>query len=94
MVLGGHVPSILRSVLKKRNIHCGVIEKHENQNKNKRIIGTLESPLLGGYLYAHQSVLTLNGKESPQVKEMRLYDPSITNQQDDYIDSLARCDCC
>jgi hypothetical protein len=88
-VYGGHVPSILRSVLKKRNIHCGVIEKHESQNKNKRIIGTLESPLLGSYLYAHQSVLTLNGKESPQIKEMRLYDPSITNQKDDYIDALA-----
>lgn len=87
--IGGHVPSILRSVLKKRNIYCGVIEKHESQNKNKRIIGTLEAPLLGSYLYAHQSVLTIKGTESPQVKEMRLYDPTITNQKDDYLDSLA-----
>lgn len=87
--VGTHVPSILRSVLKKRNIYCGIEELHETKNKNKRIIAALEAPLLGGYLYAHSSVLTTNGQESVQVKEMRLYDPSITNQKDDYIDSLA-----
>lgn len=87
--IGGHVPSILRSILKKRNIYCGIEELHETQNKNKRIIAALESPLLSGYLYAHESVLETNGQESIQVKEMRLYDPSITNQKDDYIDSLA-----
>lgn len=87
--IGGHVPSILRSVLKKRNLYCGVIEKHESANKNKRIIGTLEAPLLGGYLYAHQSVLQTNGQDSVQVKQMRLFDPSVTNNQDDYIDALA-----
>ena len=41
------------------------------------------------FLYAHQSVLKLNGQDSPQVKQMRLYDPSITNNEDDYVDSLA-----
>lgn len=87
--IGGHVGSILRSVLKKRNIYCGVIERHESQNKNKRIIEAIEAPLLSGYLYAHESVLKLNGQDSPQVKEMRLYDPSLTNQKDDYMDSLA-----
>lgn len=87
--IGGHVPSILRSVFKKRNIYCGVRELHETQNKNKRILGTLEAPLLSGYLYAHQSILKLHGQDSPQVKEMRLFDPSVTNNRDDYVDSLA-----
>ncbi len=87
--VGTHFPSILRSVFKKRNIYCGVRELHETQNKNKRILGTLEAPLLSGYLYAHQSVLQVNGTDSPQVKEMRLFDPSVTNNKDDYVDSLA-----
>lgn len=87
--IGGHVPSILRSVLKKRNLYCGIKELHESQNKNKRILAALEAPLMSGYLYAHTSILKTSGKESVQVKEMRLYDPSITNQKDDYIDSLA-----
>lgn len=87
--IGGHVPSILRSVLKKRNIYCGVVEKHESQNKNKRIIGTLEAPLLGGYLHAHSSVLKTNGIDSVEVKQMRLFDPSVTNNKDDYIDAIA-----
>jgi len=76
-------------VFKRRNIHCGVRELHESQNKNKRILATLEAPLLSGYLHAHQSVLQVNGQESPQVKEMRLFDPSVTNNKDDYVDSLA-----
>ena len=44
---------------------------------------------MGGYLYAHQSVLQTNGQDSVQVKQMRLFDPSVTNNQDDYIDALA-----
>ncbi|MBL8286162.1 hypothetical protein ACLDXX_12515 [Acinetobacter baumannii] len=31
----------------------------------------------------------MNGTDSPQVKEMRLFDPSVTNNKDDYVDSLA-----
>lgn len=89
--IGGYFPSILRSVFKKRDIYCGVIERHETLNKNKRILEAIEAPLLSGFLYAHESVLKLNGQDSPQVKQMRLYDPSITNNEDDYIDSLARC---
>jgi len=57
--------------------------------KNKRILEALEAPLLSGFLYAHQSVLKVNGQDSPQVKEMRLFDPSVTNNKDDYVDSLA-----
>lgn len=87
--IGGYFGTILRSVFKKRNIYCGVQEKHETQNKNKRILEALEAPLLSGFLYAHASVLKLNGQDSPQVKQMRLYDPSIANNADDYIDSLA-----
>lgn len=87
--IGGYFGTILRSILKKRNLYCGVMERHENQNKNKRILEAVEAPLLSGFLYAHQSVLYLNGQDSPQVKQMRLYDPSITSNQDDYIDSLA-----
>lgn len=87
--IGGYFGTILRSVLKKRNLYCGVIERHESQNKNKRILDAVEAPLLSGFLYAHESVLKLNGQDSPQTKQMRLYDPSITNNEDDYIDSLA-----
>lgn len=42
------------------------------------------------YLYAHQSVLKTKGRqESPQVKQMRLFDPSNNQKEDDYLDSLA-----
>lgn len=45
---------------------------------------------MSGYLYAHQSLLkTKEGGESPQVKQMRLFDPSTNQNEDDYLDSLA-----
>ena len=88
--VGTHIPSVLLSALKVRGLHCGVTEKHVSTPKNKRILAAIEAPLMSGYLYAHQSVLRVKeGGESPQVKQMRLFDPSTNQNEDDYLDSLA-----
>lgn len=91
--IGGFAGSSLKGALKKRGIQCGVTEKHSTENKNKRILEAIEGPLLSGLLWAHMSVLeviTTSGEEdSPQVKQMREWNPAVSSQPDDYMDSLA-----
>lgn len=81
---GGFVPAILRKHLKKRRLRCGVTEIHVKTNKSKRILDAYDTPLSGGFLHAHQSVL-----DSKLPDQMRDWIPLNTNQEDDYIDSGA-----
>lgn len=85
--IGGFAPNLLRQAFKSRNICCGVIENHENRNKNIRILEALEAPLESRFLWAH--VRLADEKESPIFNQMRDFNPEITEQPDDYIDSLA-----
>lgn len=91
--IGGFAGSSLKGCLKKRGIRCGVTEQHASQNKNKRILEAFEGPLMSGMLWAHISVLeTKTGddiEDSPQVKQMREWNPAISSQPDDYMDSAA-----
>ena len=88
--VGTHVPSILRSCLKQRGIVCGVTEQHESTNKNKRIIGAIETPLISGYLYVHKSVkYDALGNKSAVMKKFDTFNPAVTNNKDDELDSLA-----
>lgn len=88
--VGTHFPANLKQVLKKRRIRCGVSEEHVTQSKNRRILAAIEGPLKSGYLWAHISVLVdENDQDTVQVKQMREFNPAITVQPDDYIDSLA-----
>ncbi|EHU1763532.1 phage terminase large subunit [Acinetobacter baumannii] len=91
--IGGFAPSSLKGALKKRGIQCGVTEQHAHQNKNKRILEAMEGPLMSGLLWAHISVLEVgegeNVEDSPQVKQMREWNPALSNQPDDYMDSAA-----
>tara|TARA_R110000868_G_scaffold197434_7_gene443597 strand:+ start:3884 stop:5470 length:1587 start_codon:yes stop_codon:yes gene_type:complete len=79
---GGTVPAILRKAL--MGTGCTVGEKHPTEQKNKRIINAIEAPLSGGFLYAHESIM--NGEAYTQ---MRDWNPMVTDQNDDYLDSLA-----
>jgi hypothetical protein len=81
---GGFVPAILRKHLKKRRLRCGVTEIHVTKNKTRRILDAFDTPLSGGFLHAHQSIL--DGKLPAQ---MRDWIPLNTNQKDDFIDSGA-----
>lgn len=91
--IGGFAPAALRGALKARGLRCGIAEIHSSKAKNKRILEAVEAPLISGELWAHLSVLTDNGKpdgeDSEQVKQMRLFNPAITEQPDDDLDSLA-----
>lgn len=92
--IGGFAPDSLKGALKKRRIRCVVEEKHSTENKNKRILEGIESPLLSGMLWAHVSVLWTEKEgaepeDTPQVKQMREWNPAISSQPDDYLDSLA-----
>lgn len=81
---GGFVPAALRKQLRKDGVACSVLEKSQNTNKQKRIIGNVEPVLSAGKLWAHVSVL-----KSKAIAQMRDFNPELTNQEDDYLDSLA-----
>lgn len=79
---GGFVPNILRQALKGTG--CAVREEHSTVNKQKRILDALEPPLSSRFLWAHVDVL-----RGPLWDQMRDFNPAITNQPDDYLDSGA-----
>ncbi|WP_028354764.1 phage terminase large subunit [Bordetella petrii] len=81
---GAFVPQLLRQALKQEGLRCGVTDVQVTGNKNARILDGLEPSLKSGVLWAHVDVL--NGPMWDQMKE---WDPSITNQPDDYLDSGA-----
>nr|MBP8207180.1 phage terminase large subunit [Acinetobacter sp.] len=90
--IGNFAPASLKSCLKKRGIQCGVSEQHSVGQKNKRILDALEGPLLSGLLWVHTSVIDTpeeGENSSRQYKNMRMFNPAITEQPDDDLDSLA-----
>lgn len=92
--VGTHLPDYLKAAFKARRINCGVTEVHASQAKNKRILGHIEAPLTSGLLWAHMSVLEVTDeagqtKDAPAVVQMRQFNPAVTEQQDDHLDSLA-----
>ncbi len=89
--IGNFFPASLKGALKKRHIRCGISEQHSSQSKNKRILEGLEGPLISGMLWVHTSVVDTNEGEntSKQFKQMRMFNPEITDQEDDHLDALA-----
>ena len=85
--IGGFAPPLLRQALKSRGLRCGVIENHETRNKQIRILEALEAPLQSRFLWAHISIADEDA--SPVFKQMREFNPEVSDQPDDYIDSLA-----
>lgn len=81
---GGFVPPALRKQLRGDGVACSVIERAQTGNKQKRIISNIEPILSAGKMWAHVSVV--RGKAPSQ---MRDFNPELTNQEDDYLDSLA-----
>ena len=79
---GGFVPPILRRAL--AGTGCGVTEVHSSTNKQKRILDGFEAPLTSNFLWAHVDVL-----DGPVWDQMKDFNPSITNQPDDYLDAGA-----
>lgn len=79
--IGGNNPAILRGAFKARGITAGVSGEHESNNKNKRILEAFEGLLSSGMLWAHMSVL------EEVWEQMRDWNPAITNQVDDHLDS-------
>ena len=79
---GGFVPPILRRALKSTG--CAVKEEFATQNKNKRILDGIEPPLSSGFLWVHKNVF-----EGDAIDQMRGFNPAVTSQPDDYMDSLS-----
>lgn len=63
---------------------CGVREEFTITNKQKRILDAFEAPLSSRFLWAHSDVL-----DGPAYDQMRDFNPAVTNQPDDFIDSGA-----
>jgi len=82
--VGTFVPKLLLRALKQEGVRCGVAESPARGNKNERILGGLEGPLLSGVLWAHTSVV-----DGPAGTQMKEWNPKISDQPDDYLDSGA-----
>jgi hypothetical protein len=81
---GTFAPAYLKAAFKQARYRCGISEKHETANKNRRILDGIESPLNSGLLWAHTSVT-----EGSAYNQMRDWNPAVTEQPDDHLDSLA-----
>ncbi|CAI1774677.1 Uncharacterised protein [Serratia entomophila] len=79
---GSFAGKLLRQALKGTG--CGVREEFTITNKQKRILDAFEAPLSSRFLWAHSDVL-----DGPAYDQMRDFNPALTNQPDDYIDSGA-----
>ncbi len=79
---GSFAGKLLRQALKGTG--CGVREEFTITNKQKRILDAFEAPLSSRFLWAHSDVL-----DGPAYDQMRDFNPTLTNQPDDYIDSGA-----
>lgn len=83
--IGTFAPAVLKAALKQRKLICGVSEQASTENKNKRILETLEPLLLSrGQLWAHVDVL-----DGPVYNQMRDWNPAVKDQEDDYLDAIA-----
>ncbi|MGQ6073322.1 phage terminase large subunit [Serratia sp. IR-2025] len=79
---GSFAGKLLRQALKGTG--CGVREEFTITNKQKRILDAFEAPLSSRFLWAHSDVL-----DGPAYDQMRDFNPTLTNQPDDFIDSGA-----
>lgn len=79
---GSFAGKLLRQALKGTG--CGVREEFTITNKQKRILDAYEAPLSSRFLWAHSDVL-----DGPAYDQMRDFNPAVTNQPDDFIDSGA-----
>ncbi|MBA5203095.1 phage terminase large subunit [Pectobacterium aroidearum] len=79
---GSFAGKLLRQALKGAG--CGVQEEFSTTNKQKRILDAFEAPLSSKFLWAHSDVL-----DGPMYDQMRDFNPAVTDQPDDYIDSGA-----
>lgn len=79
---GSFAGKLLRQALKDTG--CGVREEFTITNKQKRILDAFEAPLSSRFLWAHSDVL-----DGPAYDQMRDFNPAVTNQPDDFIDSGA-----
>jgi hypothetical protein len=82
--IGAFAPAVLKACFKQRKLICAVKEEQAIINKNRRILEAYEGIISSGMLWAHSEVL--NG---PFAGQLRDFNPSITNQPDDYIDAGA-----
>lgn len=83
---GTFAPTVLKAAIKQAKLKwpVGVTPKHETLNKNKRILEAFDGPLNSGKLWAHSSVIA-----GPARNQMRDFNPAITEQPDDHLDSGA-----
>ena len=79
---GSFAGKLLRQALKGTG--CGVREEFSITKKQKRILDAFEAPLSSRFLWAHTDVL-----DGPVYDQMRDFNPALTNQPDDFIDSGA-----
>lgn len=83
--IGTFAPAVLKACLKQNHLVCGVTEVVSTQNKQKRILESLEPLLMSrGMLWAHVDVI-----KGPLWDQMKDWNPAQTNQADDYIDASA-----
>lgn len=79
---GSFAGKLLRQALKGTG--CGVREIFQVSNKQKRILDAFEAPLSTRFLWVHLRVM-----DGPMPEQMRDFNPELTDQPDDFLDSGA-----
>lgn len=83
--IGTFAPAVLKACFKQNRVICGVSEVTSTENKQKRILESLEPLLMSrGMLWAHVDVL-----KGPLWDQMKDWNPAHRNQADDYLDATA-----
>jgi hypothetical protein len=83
--IGTFAPAVLKACFKQQRVICGVTEVVSTENKQKRILESLEPLLMSrGMLWAHVDVL-----KGPLWGQMKDWNPAQKNQADDYLDASA-----
>lgn len=80
--IGAFVPQVLMNYARPRNLAVDGV--YTTKNKVMKIIESLETPLSGGFLHVHQSVMN-----SKFVTQLRDFSPKFHKGHDDYIDAVA-----
>ena len=86
--IGNALPEIMRDVAKRRNITVNINNVTNTQNKENRILNSIEPLLTTGRLYAHRRV-----QSTPLISEMLGWSPIGTRIHDDGLDAVAGAIC-
>ncbi len=84
--IGAFLPSLLKSVLAEKKVRASVLDYHNKDSKNSRIIRSYDALLDAGHLCVHSCVV-----DAGFLEQISDFNPMYKNNKDDMIDAVAGC---